>query len=279
MISLNQRREESSYKSALILFIIRNYTNLIHKQMQFCNPDTFKYALENLAKTHLFSREKTIPGALFYMAQEMDSRYGRNLKGGDVEGVTKFITECRTRISQSIKSFAEIYYKAGKEGNLIRNPTEDEESPQYQQLEKSSRVINDVVKSITVYKVIDSKAVNVARTLTKVRSSHAISISNTITDIKYVDNIRIILELFIKELSKVGHLCGDEFYKNVRTLMAIKRTKSMIYFKQQINVLLQLVLKDMNFEKEFNQLTSQTQSLISLYLAYYLTLTLKNSIC
>ena len=76
--------------------------------MQFCNEDVFKYALENLAKTHLFSREKTIPGSLYYLSTEMDKRYGRFIKSGDVEGVTKFITECRTRISQSIKSFAEI---------------------------------------------------------------------------------------------------------------------------------------------------------------------------
>jgi hypothetical protein len=282
MVILNRRREVSAYKTTLIFYIIRNYTNLIHKQMQFCNPDTFKYALDHLAKTHLFSREKTIPGSLFYMSKEMDMRYKNTLKTGDVEGVAKFITECRTRISQSLKSFAEIYYKAGKEGLAIRNPKENDESDenqQYQQLEKSSRVINDTVKSITVYKTIDSKAVNDARALTKIRASIATEVSRSLTDIKYTDNVRLILELFVKELSQVGHLCGDEFYKNVRNLMSIKRTKSLIYFKQQINILLQMILKDMKFEKEFNKLTNQTQSLISLYLAYYLTITMRNSIC
>lgn len=282
MITMNKRREISTYKSLLIFYIIRNYTNLIHKQMQFCNPDTFKYALDNLAKTHLFSREKTIPGSLFYMSKEMDARYGQSLKTGDVEGVAKFITECRTRISQSLKSFAEIYYKAGKEGLAIRNPKENDENDenqQYQQLEKSSRVINDVVKSITVYKTIDSKAVNDSRALTKIRASIATEVSHSLMNIKYSDNIRLILELFVKELSQVGHLCGNEFYKNVRNLMSIKRTKSLIYFKQQINLLLQLLLKDMKFNKEFDKLTNQTQSLISLYLAYYLTITMRNSIC
>jgi len=279
MYSLNKSRQVAAYKSMLIIYIIRNYTNLMHKQMQFCNEDVFKYAIENLAKTHLFSREKTIPGSLFYLSNEMDKRYGRVIKTGDVEGVTKFITECRTRISQSIKSFAEIYYKASKEGLAIRKPKEDDDSTQYQQLEKSSRVINDVVKSITVYKVIDNKAVNDARTLTKVRASLATTIVKSLTDIKHVDNIRLILELFVKELSQVGHLCGDQFYKNVRTLMAVKRTKARVYFKQQNNLLVQTIIKDIKFDKEYNNLTKQTQSLINLYLAYYLTLNMRNSIC
>jgi len=276
---LNKSRQTAAYKSALILYIIRNYTNLMHKQMQFCNEDVFKYALEHLAKTHLFSREKTISGSLFYLSGEMDKRYSTYIKASSVDGIAKFITECRTRISQSIKSFAEIYYKAAKDGSAMRNPKDDEDSTQYQQLEKSSRVINDVIKSITVYKVIDAKAVNDARSLTKVRASLATSVSKGVTNIKHVDNLRLILELFVKELSQVGHLCGDEFFKNVRSLMAVKRTKALIYFKQQVGVLLQVIIKDMKFDKEYAKLTKQTQSLINLYLAYYLTMTMRNSIC
>ena len=280
MYVFNKSRQITAYKSMMIFYIIRNYTNLMHKQMQFCNPDVFKYALENLAKTHLFSREKTIPGSLFFMSKEMDNRFGKYIKSGDVEGIAKFITECRTRISQSIKSFAEIYYKASKDGNAMKNPIEsDDETNQYQQLEKSSRVINDVIKNITVYKVIDTKAVNDARTLTKVRASLATSLAQSLTNIKNVDNIRLILELFVKELSQVGHLCGDEFFKNVRSLMAVKRTKSMVYFKQQCNVLTQILVKDIKFDKEYDNLTNQTKSLINLYIAYYLTLSMRNSIC
>jgi hypothetical protein len=279
MWSLNKSRQVAAYKSMLIIYIIRNYTNLMHKQMQFCNEDVFKYALENLAKTHLFSRERTIPGSLFYLSNEMDKRHGTSIKNSSIPGITAFITECRTRISQSIKSFAEIYYKASKEGLAIRKPNEDDDSIQHQQLEKSSRVINDVVKSITVYKVIDAKAINDARTLTKVRASLATSMSKSLTDIKHVDNIRLVLELFVKELSQVGHLCGDQFYKNVRTLMSVKRTKARVYFKQQNNLLVQTIIKDIEFDKEYNKLTKQTQSLINLYLAYYLTINMRNSIC
>ena len=80
-------------------------------------------------------------------------------------------------------------------------------------------------------------------------------------------------------MSQVGHLCGDQFYKNVRTLMAVKRTKALVYFKQQINILIRNIIKDIKFDKEYNKLTKQTQSLINLYLAYYITLSMRNSIC
>lgn len=280
MYALLSKRQVTAYKSMLVMFIIRNYTNLIYKQLKFCNKDTFKYALENLAKTHLFSRERTIPGALFFISSEMNKRYLDKFKTGDVDGIASFITECRTRISQSIKSFAEIYYKASEEGLAIRNPFEDEEDPNaYQQLEKTSRVINDVVKNITVYKVVDSKAISNARALTKIRASLATLLANSITDIKFADQIRTILELFVKELSQVGHLCGDDFYKTIRSLMAVKRTKSLIYFKQQVNILLLNVIKDIKYDKEYKKLTKQTQSLINLYLAYYITISMRNIIC
>ena len=275
----SKSRQVQAYQSMLRIYIIRNYTNLIHKQMKFCNKDAFVWTLENLSKTHLFTREKTIPGSLSYLYKEMNKRYSKKLTTGDLDGIIKFITECRTRISQSIKSFATVYYKAVKDGSAMKNPIEDDESNQYQQLEKTSRVINDVLKKLTVYKDIDGKAISDARALTKIRASIATSISKNVTDIKYVDNLRTIYELFIKDLSQVGHLCGDEFFKNVRTLMAVKRTKSLIYFKQQINILLLLINKDIKFTRQYNKLTKQTQSLINLYLAYYLTLVMRNFIC
>jgi hypothetical protein len=254
----------------------------MNKQIQFCNKDAFKYALENIAKTHLFVREGTIPNALVFLSREMEKAYTKDIINKDVNRVILFITVCRTRVSQSIKSFAELYYHASKEGLGIRQPKEDEEERgeiQHQQLERSSRVINSVVRKITVYRVVDKKAVEMAKNLTKIRSSLATMISSNITDVKYADDLKTILELFVKDLQNVSYLCGDEFFTYVKSLMAIKRTKSIIYFKKQINDLLLSVLKTLKYEKEYNKLTKQTQSLINLYLAFYLTIVFRNTIC
>ena len=61
--------------------------------------------------------------------------------------------------------------------------------------------------------------------------------------------------------------------------MAVKRTKSTVYFKQRVNILLLKVLEDVKFKNRFESLTSQTKSLINLFLAYYITMVLRNTIC
>ena len=43
MYALLQRREVTAFKSMMIFYVIRNYTNLIHKHIQFCNKDVFRY--------------------------------------------------------------------------------------------------------------------------------------------------------------------------------------------------------------------------------------------
>ena len=274
-----RRREVAAYKSTMLLFVVRYYTNLMNKQIQYCNKDVFRYTMDNLTQTHLFSREKSIAGALSYLAQVTDKKFRNGIHIQSVKQITEMITACRTRVSQSIKSFAESYYKAAEEGSSIREPYEDEEGEQVKQIEKTSRIVDDAVKKICVYKVVDKKAVDDARALTKIRHTLAVDIAKAITDIKYTNNIHLILELFIKDLRDVSSICGDEYLKYVRSLMAVKRTKALVYFKQQINILLVLAIKDMKFTRQFNKLTRQTQSLISLYLAYYVTMIMRNIVC
>jgi len=100
-----------------------------------------------------------------------------------------------------------------------------------------------------------------------------------LSDIKYSDEIRLILQLFIKGLTDASMFCGKNFYIYVKKLMAVKRTNSRVYFKQQINILLMKVLKDIGYTKTFNSYTAQTQFIVYSYLAYYLTLVMRNSVC
>lgn len=275
-------RDQVSFSSTMTMFLIRYYTNLMHRQIPYCNPDVFKYSVENLAKTHLFSREKTIANAVFFLSKEMQRKFMKIIKEAEPMMISKFIQEGRHRLSQSIKSFADTYYKASKSGAALRSPPEiedDENDYQRQTIERSARAIDTVVKKITIYKVTDRKAMDEAKKLTKVSSSLATMIVNQIVDISYSDNLKIILELFIKSTKEVNLLCGDEYYKHVKTLMGVKRTTARIYFKQQVEVLLRKILEDLKFLDKFVKLTNQTQFLIKSFLAYYLTMVLRNTIC
>ena len=282
MYAFLQKNDQLSFSLTVALLTIRYYSNLMHKMIKFCNKDVFRYALDNLNKTHLFSREKTIPNALYFLSKEVLKRYPKGIKDGDVNDIGKFITELRHRINQSIKSFAGVYYSSHEEGKSIKSvkdPSEEDNSYQYQTQEKESKIVNDIVKKLTIYRFIDNKAIMDSKQLTKVSSSLATLISSKLTNIKFTDEIKSVLQLFLKDLKKVNDICGKDYYNYIRKLMGIKRTNQTVYFKQQLNILLLKVLDEIKYREKYNKLTSQTQFLTNLYLAYYITMVVRNSIC
>jgi hypothetical protein len=193
--------------------------------------------------------------------------------------------ESRHRISQSVKSFAQTYYIVSEKGLGLKTeelPTDnedDENSYQEKSAEKGSRVIEDIVSKIAIYRYKDVTAQEKARTLSKINSSLATQIVNQLNNPKHSDILRLIFKKYIEELSNMKQLCGKEYEKYVRQLMSLKRTKMKIYFKQQVNILLLQLLKDFDYSEKYNSQTSQTQFLINLFLAYYLTMLLRNTLC
>lgn len=277
-----KKRDKTTYKYLMIFFIIRHYANLMHKTFKYCNEEAFKYALEVLTKTHLFSREKTISNALFYIAGEMVRRWSRGLRTNDLDAISRFMQDSRTRVSQSMKSFAQTYYKVAEEGSGLRRgeePSEDENVYQIKAADKGNKLADEITKKITVYRFTDHKAQEASRILAKINSSLATQIVSKLNNTKYSDNLRIIFRLFMKDLKDTQSLCGKKYEVYVRHLMSIKRTKMKIYFKQQVNILLLNLLDEIGYKSKYVKLTSQTQFLVNLYLAYYLTMVLKNTVC
>ena len=278
-----KKRDMVLYQATMTYMGIRYYSNLMHKQIAYCNPDVFKYALEHLTKTHLFAREKTIPSAVMFLSKEMIKKHTDSIREADPDKISDFILAYRHRLAQSIRSFAELYYRASKEGVSIKKPYEPEEGMEdttsLQQVEKASRVIDQIVKKITVYKVIDKKAVDEAKSLTKVSTVLAQQISNTITDLKYSDDIKMILQLYLKNITSVKQVCGKEYYDYVKKLMAIKRLGNRVSFKQTVGETLMKIAVDLDYVDRYERFTTQTKFVINLYLAYYITMTLRNTIC
>ncbi len=282
-----KKRDKTTYGYLMMFYSIRHYDSLMHKSFpKYCNDETFKYALEVLTKTHLFAREKTISNALVYIASEMVRRWTRGLRSGDLDAISRFMQDSRTRISQSMKSFAQTYYKAAEEGAGIKSekePSEEENIYQIKAADKGNKLADDITKKIVVYRFTDKRAQEEARNLAKINSSLATQIVSKLNNTKYSDNLRSIYKLFLKDLietqSGSQSLCGKKYEKYIRHLMSIKRTKMKIYFKQQVNILLMNLLDEIGYKSKYQKLTSQTQFLINLYLAYYLTMVLRNTVC
>lgn len=277
-----KKRDVVTYKHLMIFFIIRYYANLMRKMFKYCNEDVFKYALENIAKTHLFVREKTISNALVHISNDMIRRWTKGLSQNNLDDISKFMQDSRTRISQSIKSFAEVYYKTHEQGKGFKSePESDNPEDNFQNLTNTNlnKLAEKLTKKIIVYRHVDPKAQEEARQLTKIKSSIATQLTSKLTNIKFSDNIKIIYKLFLKDVKSVKDICGKEYYIYIRKRMGVKRTTEQIYLKQQVSILTSNLIKEFNYQQQYNKLTKQTQYLINLYLAYYITLLLRNTIC
>lgn len=278
-----KKRDYSTYKAIMIYYMVFQYSKLMHKQIKYCYEDTFKYTLDTLTKTHLFSREKTIPNSLFYLAKALQRNFTDDIKNWNKDRILTFMTEARTRISQSVKSFATNYYRNRQEGSAIKTQNEESDDEanvyQYKVLQKGQKVIDDVAKKITTYKVVDRKALNDAKNISKVKTSIATLIANELINDQYFNNIKILLQLYIKELTSVKMICGNEYYTYVKKLMAIKRTTAQLYFKAQVNILLMDILQNLKLKNSYNKYTSQTQFIINSFLAFYITSIFRNNLC
>jgi hypothetical protein len=278
-----KKRDQSSYSATMAYFMIVQYSRLMHKQIKYCYEDTFKYTLDTLTRTHLFSREKTIPNSLFYLSRALQRNFTKDIAAWDKERILAFMTEARTRISQSVKSFAENYYKNRAAGATIKtqNDEADDEANayQYKVLEKGQKAVEEVSRKITTYKLIDKKAIEDAKKNSKVKTSIATVIANELTNEKYFNNIKTLLQLYVKDLTSVKMVCGNEYYSHVKKLMAIKRTTAQIYFKAQVFILLEEILKNLKLINTYREYTSQTQFIINSFLAFYVTSIFKNNLC
>lgn len=271
------------YESLFIYFTIRQYSQQMARYFsKYCNPEAFTYSLNSLTKTHLFSREKTIPNALYYLSKELMKRYKDKIKKFDLDGMSSYFMETRHRISQSLKSFASIYYQASEEGKAIITPElqDDEENfYQFQEKEVSNKIIDRVVYKIVVYKQIDEDAKEEAREITKVNVGLASGFVMKMMDTKFSDHIRTILKLFFNDVKTLNMICGKEYYQYVRQLMSIKRTTSKIFFKQQVGILVDDLVKELDYRKQYAKLTNQTKFLVNLFVSYYITLLVKKIMC
>jgi hypothetical protein len=278
-----EKKDRVGFQTTLLYYMIIQYSRLMNKQIKYCDEEAFKYALDTLTRTHLFFREKSISNALYYLSTQVGKTYEKDIMEWNIDKIILFIGVARHRISQSVKSFAQHYYNAKKNklGIKSQSDQEDEEGhlQQYKVLERGQKIIEDVVKTLVVYKTIDRKAFDEAKRISKIKTSIATMIADKVTSDKNMNDIKVLLQVFLKGVTDVSMICGDNYYPYVKKLMGVKRTTDRVYFKSQINVLLIKIVNEMNFANEYNKYTQQTKFIINTFLAYYITLVLRNRLC
>jgi len=275
------KKDVKMYSTTMIYYMIRQYNNFLRDNLKFCKPEVFSYTLNHLNSTHLFIREKTISNALFHLASEMKKRYTDGFSELNPDKISNFVFESRSRIAQSLRSFLEAYYNFESKGLSISNPLESEEGEEIQtdQLKKGERIAELVSKKICIYKEINYKALEDARKITKINTSLSVVLVDNLQNVNLVNDIKFIIELFLKNAKSVNDICGKNFLNYVKSLMSIKRTTKTVFFKQEINKLLTKIIENTPYKSKYLKLTSQTQFQINSFLSFYLTMYTRNLIC
>lgn len=280
-------KREIGFQSTMLLYMIRIYTNLMNKQIKFCNKDVFKYTLEHLNKTHLFHREGSISNAIYYMANLLDKKYKNDILKDNKKGISKFITESRHRISQSVKSFAETYYQFHKEGKgaseLSDTYATDEEGSVVQtgtpEASKLSIFIDKLLGDIIAYRSVDESVFAEAKKLTGVSDEWIKILREHMFEVGSREYIKHIFLTFLPKFTTVNDMCSKRYYDIVKELMFIKRSTELMYFKKEVITFALYLIKMAEKEAEFRRLPSTQQYKIYYFIAYSITLILRKRIC
>jgi len=277
-----KENDQLSYESTMVFFTIVMYSNALRGSLKFCNSDIFKYTLDHLTKTHLFVREGTISGALFHLSKEMIKKHTKTIQTSDKLRLSLFMQELRTRINQSVWSFAESYYKNYELGLRYVTPYETEEGQEdvtASTVENVERIADEVARRITIYGEIKVQNMEIAQKLTKISGTFATDIVKQVSNPEHKEDVKLAIELFLRELANVRQICGKEYFTLVSNLLSIKRTIKKIYFKKQISELLIKIVRAKHQEKKFLELTRQTQFSAITFLALYITSIARDMLC
>lgn len=266
--------------SAFNLLALRNYSNLMWKTIRYCNRDYFDLALNKLSHSHLFRQKRTIGSSILHLSKSVYQRFYKALQEDDTEKIVIMIYEIRHRISQSIKSFASKYYMVAADKEKLKSVEDDEEIYKKETLEiKIKNFSSKISKDICVYGKIDKQAMEQSIQITKFNKKLAIKYIQTINKIKYLENVNLLINLMLKNISNFENICNIKFLDYVRSLMAVKTSSKPIFFKKILIKIHSQIIEDLKYQKWFDGLSTQSKATSRNFLAYYITFIIRRYIC
>jgi len=276
----NKKREAE----IILLYLLVKFYGSMFKIMfpDFCIEDVFRYTIDHITKVHLFYREKTIANALIFLAKELHKKYYPLMADRwDPEVIKNFIVYGRSRVSQSTKSFAENYYRnreAGKGVKTEKDSDDDGENRNMYQTTTSATgkaAIEKFIQAAYVYKKYDEKSVVEAKKSSRVKNNLAENIIPLIHKKSSEESVRVILSVFMRELTNLNMLCSQQFYKTVKKLMMARKEK--VTFRNYVTQYTQSMFAEAmgsNF-----RVTQRDMVSLRLFVAFYITISFRKMFC
>ena len=277
-------RDMVGFRSCMLFYNIRQYSNLFHRNFTFCQNDVFLYTLEHMSNSHIYAREKTISNAVYHFSNQMINRWNKDLKNlEDPMQISKFIRECRHRHAQSIKSFTISYYKNAEDGNRIKQQKEEVSNKEgdVSQVEVSIHTpqkIVELVDKITIHRFVDIKALENSLKINNINKIYGRMLIKEISNHKNHDILIAFYKAYISNLKKVSDLCSNNFIKELKKIIRSKSSKTK-FLKKTIQDILNDCLDEAKLTKQYNTLSIQSKYMYFNFIIFYLGFSLKNYVC
>jgi len=277
-------KDKTGFRATMIFYNIRQYTNLFHRNFKFCQADIFKYTIENISKSHIYSREKTIANAIYHFSNQMIYRWENEFKKSlNPMSMSKFIRECRHRHAQSLKSFTIQYYNNSEKGNKISQTKTEITNNQGETSEiggqqRTPQKVVDLVEKITIHRFIDTKALYDSSRLNPINKTYAEMIVREFSQPRNSDILLTIYRSYISNLKDINSLCSNRFVSDIKTLIRGKTSKTKFFKEASVELLINSI-KEAKLDKEYNKLTQQSKYTYLNFTIFYICWSLKNFVC
>ena len=202
-------KEFENAKLFFYFLTLKFYGSLTHKYFpSFCAPEVWTVALDKISGKHNFKIHNGISNTLIFLADkefEKTKRKFLKLKERDDEWefLSRFVYSTRTRVEQSLRSFARTYYKLQKTEKLtIRKEREEEEE------EAKASVPDEISTNICTYGQIDNTALKGAIIKSGIRSDLGAYVVKQISNVSYREDVKLILLLFNRIIS-LSEICNE----------------------------------------------------------------------
>lgn len=247
---------------------LKFYSSRIHKHFQkFCSGDLWILTLDKLSPKHLFRTQKGISSSILYIAEFDYKKNKEKLKSPKLQDkiLGDIVYGLRTKIAQSVRSFAQLYYKLYEAGATKTGVEEDE-------IGGVKLVADKISMTMCTFGQIDKGALSKAIISSRLRKDLSISIVSQLSVSEYKDKIRFIIIL----MSRLGDL--KSVCKEPERLRLIRRINSN--FKIGGRYLLKNEIKDLLYSLESGyQLKNLYDIQLINFFSHYLTLFIGSRIC
>jgi len=263
------RKGKPDIAKAFFTFLnVKFYSSRIHKHFpKFCSGDLWITTLDRLSPKHLFRTKKGISSAILYISEFDYNKNKEKLKSPSLQDkiLGDIVYGLRTKITQSVTSFAQLYYRIYEDSETNSSSDEDE-------IGGVKLVADKISMTMCTFGQIDKGALSKAIISSRLRKDLSISIVSQLSVSEYKDKIRFIIIL----MSRLGEL--KSVCKETERLRLIRRINSN--YKIGGRYIIKNEIKDLLYSLESGyQLKNIYDIQLINFFSHYITLFIGSRIC